>query len=151
MTGGNLSNSSFPKTPCLHRGLKLPSHCGIQEKYIHRILGTPRWLLQPPRTGERPRLGPLGAQDADPGITCIPPASLSLWGDELSLPKYAPTPRGWLVGHIHPCPLSWHPQPFPLFTAIFFLLRPNTDYVSLAQPPSRCTFPSLHIDHIMNF
>lgn len=99
VTGGNLFTRSFPKTQGLHRGLKPPDRCGIQEKYRRRILGT---QLKPLPAGQRPRLGPPGGRDADPSVTRIPPAALRLWGDELSLPKHAPTPRGWLVPDIHP-------------------------------------------------
>lgn len=86
-------------------------------------------LLKP--LGASEQLGPPEMQDADPSITCSPPASP--WGDKLSLPKYIPMPWGWRVGDIHPCQLSGHPQTFALSTATFF---PAQTLPSLAFPLS---------------
>lgn len=75
--GGNLFNRSFPKTQCLHRGLKPPDRCGIQKKYICRILGTQTAVKASPcrRAAVARTTYYSGGHDAKGSIARIPPAS----------------------------------------------------------------------------
>lgn len=155
--GGNLFNRSFPKTQCLHRGLKPPDGCGIQKKYICRILGTQTAVKAFPcrraaaaRTTYRP-----GGHDANGSIARIPPASLHLWGSvrETSCPCQNTHPRrgaGWWETSI-PAHYLVIPSPFLYFRQYFSRRGPTQTRLALPSIPPDAPIPLYTLSTLLIF